>query len=114
MSQVITCQDCGNPWGVILDRNEERSPKHAAQLLASLRAEHGDPAAPTPANYVQVIYLTQASGDFASEYLNTEMLPELPAWINPTDTDLPAWFIKQRKTRTALRWDCCNLKFNTI
>jgi hypothetical protein len=114
--------ECGRPWGVILERGELPSDK--AQHLAQLEIEEelmehledclddGEVVNLTGVPQVEaeeIVWITDALANFASEHLNCYMMPESACWYPIDDVDLPAWVLKGRARRWAYRWDCCNL-----
>jgi hypothetical protein len=123
MSESTNCMECGRPWGVILDRGE--LPSEKAQFLAQTQLEEelmqyledglspdGEVVNLTGVPQVEaeeIVFITEATAAFASEYLNCDMMPESACWSVVGDVDLPAWLLKGRKRRWAYRWDCCNL-----
>ncbi len=129
---MTNCIECGRPWGVILERGE--LPSEKAQHLAQLELEEelmryleydfdednggifnleGAPQAEPQ----EVIFVTQALADFASENLNCEMIGNVPAWYAIDDLDIPTWLFKGRARRWAYKWDCCEMdlsKFEVV
>ena len=119
---MTNCLGCGRPWGVILERGELPSDK--AQHLAQLELEESlmeyldyDLAEGEIVNLTEVpkveaeeiVWITDALSNFATEYLNCDMMPESACWCPIEDVDLPSWVLKGRARRWAYRWDCCNL-----
>lgn len=124
---MTICMECGRPWGVILERGE--LPSEEAQHLAQLELEEElmesleyDLADGEIVNLIEVpkveaeeiVWITDALANFASEHLNCDMMPESACWCVVDDVDLPAWVLKGRARRWAYRWDCCNLKTDTF
>jgi hypothetical protein len=116
------CTECRRPWGVILERGE--LPSESAQELAQIELEEelmeileydigdGEIVNLTEVPRVEaeeIVWITDALANFASEHLDAYMMPESACWCVIDDVDLPAWILKGRARRWAYRWDCCNL-----
>jgi hypothetical protein len=118
---MTNCNNCGRPWGVILERGE--LPTESAQQLAQLELEEslmgyledgiaegevvnleGVPEAEAQ----EVVFVTEALADFASENFD-RCIGEVPAWYELDDLDIPVWLLKGRARRWAYRWDCCDM-----
>jgi hypothetical protein len=121
------CQECGRPWGWILARGEQID-EHALtiardgmidELLEQWACDHEpdelelDRAAFPPVYATEVVFVTEALGRFADE-LGFEGFPDLPCWTEVRWLDVPAWLLKGRRRRSAIRWDCCNLAHPTV
>lgn len=119
---MTNCLECGRPWGVILGRGELPSDK--VQRLAQLELEEelmeyledgtgegeivnleGVPEAEPQ----EVVFVTYALANFASEHCGSEMFGDVPAWYAIDELDIPAWLLKGRARRWSYRWDCCNM-----
>ena len=132
---MTECNECGRPWGVILERGELPSDKaqHLAQLeleeelVEYLEDDFGfergnvmtfNLESVPQAEPLEVVFVTQALADFATENLNCEMVSDyVPAWYVVADLDIPAWLLKGRKRRWAYKWDCCEMdlsKFEVV
>jgi hypothetical protein len=121
-AELVRCQECGAPWGVILDRG--KTPDVFAEAFAradmleawleDARCDEGDDAAFLTERLpdvkpIEVIYLSAGLVSFASEHGFGDVLPEDAAWMEVDWLDLPAWLLKGRKRRWSYRWDCCNI-----
>ena len=123
---MTDCNNCGRPWGVILERGE--LPSDEAQRLAQLELEEelmeylddglaegeivnleGLPEAEPQ----EIVFVTQSLADFASENFDS-CIGDVPAWYELDDLDIPVWLLKGRARRWAYRWDCCNMDLDTF
>jgi hypothetical protein len=118
---MTSCLECGRPWGVILERGELPSDKaqHLAQLELEERlmeylecgldeGEIVNLEGVRAAEAQEVVFVTQALADFASENFGC-CIGDVPAWYEVDDLDIPAWLLKGRARRWSYRWDCCNM-----
>lgn len=127
---VTYCQECGNPWGVILGLKEIPSPEHqsAAQtameesLCEILESGLGDSDSCYAVNLTEVpvvdldevVFITDATARFASEYFGAECVLGGSVWQRRDDLDIPEWLLRGRKRRWAYVWDCCSLQPDSL
>lgn len=130
----MNCIECGNPWGVILERGEEPSPEAEAlaqaemvELLIHETWDFGyDPTEPEvveelarideakfPAvRATRIVYISPATAAWISDH-NLGEADLDGCWQEIDWCDVPAWIIKSRKQRWAYVWSnrggCCEL-----
>jgi hypothetical protein len=118
------CQECGNPWGVLLDRGEtpsdEKLAAARAELIDVLINEHWvndyepeeiariDTSKLPKVSASEVVFITEALARFVDEHGLGESYAD-ECWVEEDWVDIPKWLLKGRKHRWALRWDCCNI-----
>lgn len=125
------CIECGNPWGIILDRGEEPSPEGLAAAQAELvqlllcecwysydeedaeNIARIDVSLLPSVRATEIIYITEALGRFADELGVGDAYLE-DCWHEVEYVDLPKWLLKGRKRRWAYLWDCCNIGHDSI
>ncbi len=118
------CIECGNPWGVILNRGEQPSDEAQALAIAELHevlicerwygydepdCDLIDRSKLPPVRATEVVYLTEALARFVDDNGICDPTFLDDCWQEVQYVDLPAWLIKGRKHRWAYLWDCCNI-----
>lgn len=116
---MTSCMECGNPWGVILDRGEEptdeRQRKAQAELVAmwleQVECHHDegtrfDTDRLPKCHAVEIVHVTEALAWFSSEQFGSYVDA---GWWDAADCDIPGWLLKGRMRRWAYRWDCCDI-----
>jgi hypothetical protein len=124
--QLIFCNECERPWGYVLELGQlpdGTTQRIAQQAMDEALAEilegsyHpgfvADLTGAPDVDLEEIVFITEATSQFASEYLNCEVLCEGSCWMTLRDLDLPAWLLKGRKRRWSYRWDCCALDLTT-
>lgn len=119
------CQECGKPWGVILNLREQPSPNREtlarAELIEMLCEQWEcdyEPAEMSAIDWqhsdfavtaTEVVYLTESLARFVewNNICDPCWLDE--CWQELQHTDMPGWLLRDRKRRWAYRWDCCNI-----
>lgn len=117
---IIWCQECGRPFGALLGLGEtpnERLADVAQQAVEEALIERlendGDSMSPVflmdalELEVDEVVLVTEATGKFWSEHLNTECLCALPSWQSVSDLDVPDWALRGRRRRWMYRWSGC-------
>jgi hypothetical protein len=123
---MTTCIDCGNPWGVILEKGELPSDEAQRSAQLEMQEELADHIAYDYEDGVQfefssfpqvevteVFWLSRSTCDFISEHLNGGV-PEGPCWVTRDGCDVPSWVLKSRKRRWAYRWECCSIDLSKV
>jgi hypothetical protein len=125
MNIVLTCQECSNPWGIVLERDEIPTPESLATAVLDLQQTWREAAecdvdvdelgevdfdlSKLPSvSATEVVYITEALADFATDRFGA-ICAEGPCWQEVQYVDFPAWLIKGRRRRWAYRWDCCDI-----
>jgi hypothetical protein len=121
--KIVNCIECAAPWGAILDRAGDNETDAQATILAEmtrgwadqwdLDREPGWPATPPPMpaplfHTEEVVHVSESD----ARWLSGNDLAEVfvgACWQPVADSDLPAWFVRSRRTRTAVLVDrCCD------
>lgn len=119
------CQECARPWGILLDRGELPTPEKIEAARAELiellweqwecdyepeELARVDKTKLPPVEPSWVVYITEGLARFVDEHCLGESYAD-ECWVEEDWVDIPAWLLKGRKHRWALRWDCCNIGF---
>ena len=126
--ELISCTECGRPWGVTIELGELPSDERqsaAQRFMEEALVEHLEETVLDPFEAAdidgaprveaeEIVWVTEAMASFASEHLSTECIGEVPAWYPIDQLDIPQWLLRGRKRRWAYRWDCCNISLHRI
>ncbi len=126
--ELIACNECERPSGVLLDiaelptdENRAVAQRFIEEALVEHLEEHvldpfeiadidGVPAVEVE----EVIWVTEDVANFATVRLGCDRIGEGTAWYPIDQFDAPQWLLRGRKRRWAYRWDCCHLTLHRV
>lgn len=121
--KVITCMECCRPWGAVLpkDATIDEHTAGADLLIDAYRSwceevwrDDITEAVPCPTmthpspRRTEIVWVSEKTAAWL-DGLGHEVGVETPCWLEVGDwAGIPDWW-EQRRRRSAVKWDCCNL-----